>query len=140
MDGLIKYTVNFRISGDKLEYPEITEMLRIIPDEAHRKGDPNTSISKKGKVIHYSPFSTGVWIRKSRENEHEVLEHHIRSLLLILYPLKDELAELTSRGYKMDMFCGAFMHEAHQPGFDISSDTLSQLGELNIDLGICLYT
>jgi len=140
MDGLIKYAVGFRISDDKLDPSEITGMLKVNPDKAHRKGDPNTSTSKKGKAIYYSPFSTGLWSINSHEKEHEVLDHQIKSLLLILYPLKDKLAELISMGYTMDMFCGVFLHGANQPGFDISSDTLLKLGELNIDLGVCLYT
>ena len=139
MGGFIQYVVSFRIVDDELDHSEITEMLKITADKAHRKGDPNTSISKKGKTIYYSPYSTGLWSKNSSEKEHETLEHHIKSLLLILYPLKNELSELTSRGYKLDMFCGAFVHGVHQPGFDISSNTLLQLGELGIKLGICIY-
>jgi len=139
MDGLIRYRVGFRIGSDNLNPAELTEKLKLSPDKAHCKGDPHTSTSKKGKLIHYSPFSTGVWILHSRVDEHAVLEQHLKSLLIILYPLKDLLAELAGRGYKMDMFCGVFTREAPQPGFDISPDILMQLGELNIALGVCIY-
>jgi len=139
MDGLTRYKVSFRIGDDNLNPAELTEILKINPDKAHRKGDPHTSTSKKGKIIHYSPFRTGVWILNSREDEYVTLEQHLKSLLTLLYPLKDLLAEFTCRGYKMDIFCGAFVREVHQPGFDISSDMLTQLGELNISLGVCIY-
>jgi len=118
---------------------EITNLLKIQADRAHQKGDPNTSISKKGKIIHYAPFRTGVWLFYSKEKDTEILEHHIKSLLAILYPLKDKLNKLNQRGYKMDVFCGTFIHESHQPGFDLSSETLLQLGELNIALVMCIY-
>jgi len=127
------------MANDDLDPIAITETLGIFPDKTHRKGDANTSISKKGKVIHYSPYRTGVWIINSQEEEHTILEQHLKTLLSTLYPLKDQLIELSNRGYRMDMFCGAFISEVHQPGFDISSDTLLKLGELNIDLGVCIY-
>ena len=138
--SILNYKVSFRIGNDELNPLEITEILGISPDRAHQKGDPNTSISKKGKVINYSPFSTGVWALTSQADESATLECHLKSLLHILYPLKNELAEFSNRGYRMDMFCGAFMHNVEQPGFEIDSDTLLQLGELNIALGICIYT
>jgi len=139
MNSFIKYKASFRIGDDKLDPPEISEMLGIIPDEAHRKGDPNTKVSKKGKLIEFAPFSTGLWSIKSKVGEHEDLEHHIQSLISQLYPLKDKLVELSNRGYKMDMFCGAFTEAFGQAGFGISSDTLLKLGELNIELGVCIY-
>ena len=122
-----------------LEPAEITEMLGISPDKTHRKGDSNTSISRKGKVIHFSPFSNGGWIVNSQEEESAILENHVKSLLLILYPKKNELMELSKRGYKMDVFCGAFTHGVHQPGFELGVDILQQLSELNISFGMCIY-
>ncbi|MCL2411425.1 MAG: DUF4279 domain-containing protein [Treponema sp.] len=139
MNGAIKYSVGFRIIDDNLDPAEITKMLGIVPDDAHRKGEPNTKITSKGKILHYAPFSTGIWIVNSREERHEILARHIKSLLDILYPLKDKFAELTSRGYKMDICCGAFLNEVQQPGFDISPDILLQMGEMNIKIGMCIY-
>jgi len=138
-DGLIKYKVSFRIGGDMLDPIEITNILGIPADRSHRKGDANTSISKKGKIIHYSSFGTGLWALETKEDETAVLECHIKSLLAILYPLKDKLKEINQKGYKMDIFCGVFTYDAPQPGFDLSSETLLQLGELNIALGMCIY-
>jgi hypothetical protein len=137
---LPKYSVCFRIIDETLDPVETTNKLCINPDRAHKKGDPNTAVNKKGKLITFAPFSTGTWIIDSREGEYEDLEHHITSLLHILYPLKDKLAELSAKGYRMDIFCGVFLHEADQPGFDIKSDVLLKMGELNIELGMCLYT
>ena len=139
ISGSVKYDVCFRIADDGLDPLEITAMLGIAPSKAHKKGDPNTSTTKKGKTIEFSPFSTGVWLIHSDVGEHADLEHHIRNLLFQLYPLKAELAELSQRKYRMDMFCGAFIYEAHQPGFDIKSDVLLQLGELNIAIGLSIY-
>ena len=135
----MKYHVSFRIGGDELDPLEITEILGIVPDLAHKKGDKNTTVSKKGKIIEFSPFSCGLWSIKSKNDEYADLEYHIKSLLILLYPLKDRLIELSNRGYKMDMFCGVFVHEVHQAGFSLSPDTLLKLGELSTELGICIY-
>jgi len=140
MDELTTYHASFRIGDERLNPLEISNMLGLIPDKSHNKGDPNTSISKKGKVIHYSPFSSGLWSVESKEDKHLNLIHHLRGLLRVLSPLKDKLAELHSRGYRIDMFCGIFIHDGACPGFDIEADILLLLGELNIDLGICIYT
>ena len=139
MIGMTKYSAFFRIGDDNLDPLEITKLLRINPDKAHKKGDPSTMQSKKGKPVVFSPFSTGLWGISSTEGEYIDLECHIRNLLSKLYPLKDELIELSKRGYKMDMFCGAFTHEVHQPGFKINPDVLFMLGELNIELSVCIY-
>jgi len=139
INGLLKHNVCFRIVADELDPLEITAMLGITPSKAHRRGDPNTSITKKGKVIEFSPFSTGVWLVYSDAEEHADLDYHLKSLLSLLYPLKVKLIELSQRGYSMDVFCGVFTHEAPQPGFDISSDSLRRLGELNISIGMCIY-
>jgi len=139
MSKLVEFKVSFRICDDKLNPLEITELLGITPDLAHRKGDPNASISKKGKLIVYSPFSTGLWSIHAKEESNTDLEQQIKSLLSVLYPLKDSLLKLSRRGYKMDIFCGAFT-DASVFGFEIKPDTLLWLGELNIKLGLDIYT
>jgi hypothetical protein len=139
MGELTKYSVSFRIRNDNLDTLEITEMLGIKPDKAHRKGDPNTARSKKGKLIEFSPYNTGLWCIDSKEEEFSSLKYHLGSLLSILLPLKNELLELSNKGYKMDLFCGVFTHGTHQCGFNIDADVLFMLGELNIELNICIY-
>ena len=139
MNNLVRYKASLRIGDDQLDPQEITKILGVEPDNAHRKGDPNTGRSKKGKLLVYSPFRSGLWSICSKEPEHMDLEHHLKSLLHTLYPLKDKLIELSNRGYKMDMFCGIFIDSGAQPGFDIDSNVLLKLGELNISFGLCIY-
>jgi len=139
MNNLARYSVSFRICDDNLDPLEITQILGVKPNVSHRKGDRNVSWSKKGKPIELSPHSSGIWIIHSEAGEYVGLEHHLRSLLVVLCPLKDELLELYIKGYKMDMFCGVFVSEVHQPGFDIASDVLLKLGELKIELSVCIY-
>lgn len=140
MNDLLKSSVSFRIVDDNLDPLEITGMLGIEPYKAHRKGDPNTTVTKKGKIMEFSPHRFGVWLIRSKEVETATLEEHVKSLLALLEPAKDKLAELFDRGYKMDLFCGIFANSCHQPGFDIDHSVLKKLGELNITLGVCFYS
>jgi len=138
MNDIVSYSVSFRISDDSLDPHEITEMLGVTPCIAHRKGESNTSTTKKGRTIEYSPFSTGLWSLNSKLDAILDLNHHLESLLSILHPLKESLEKLSLRGYKMDMFCGVFANEAVF-GFEIGHDALLTLGELKIKFGLCVY-
>jgi len=125
--------------GDNLDPVEVTELLRIPPDEAHRKGETRKTISKKGKALESVPYQFGMWSINSKEDEYATLEQHISSLLRLMYPMKDNLLSFLDKGYTMDMFCGVFIRDTHQPGFDLNSDILLKLGEINIKLGMCFY-
>lgn len=135
----MKSMVSFRIISDTLNCLEITNMLGINPSISHDKGDENTATTKNGKLITHSPFNSGLWSIETTEEKHQTINGHIKSLLIILLPLKKELLELSARGYKMDIFCGIFTHEVDQPGFIVEPDVMFQLGELNIVLGVCIY-
>jgi len=139
MSSFLRCNVSFRIYNNNLDPKELTEMLCIEPDVSHKKGDLNTSINERGDLIEFSPYSSGLWSIISKEDEHAPLEEHINSLLRLLEPSKDRLNELFNRNYKTDIFCGLFAHDCHQPGFDINSNIMKRLGELNIDLGMCFY-
>ena len=138
MSDFLKCDVCFRICDDNLDPLEITEMLGIEPEKSHRKGDP-TRFSKNKNLIKFSTYSSGLWSISSTEAKNAILEVHIKSLLVLLEPLKAELSELSKRGYEIDLFCGIFTHDCDQPGFDIDSSVLKNLGELNISIGMCIY-
>ena len=74
MNVFLKCHVSFRISDDKLNPLEITNMLGIEPSISHKQGDSNTSISKKGKLIKFSPYSSGLWCIDSKEAENRDLQ------------------------------------------------------------------
>ena len=134
-----RYCASFRIIDDHLDPLEITKLLGIEPEEAHLKGDVRVTISKKGKQMVHAPYKFGRWSISSKEPDYLSLSYHLNSLLQVLYPLKDRLIELSSRGYKMDMFCGAFLDGRRQSGFEIDSDILLKLGEIKTSIGLCMY-
>ena len=135
----MKCRASLRISDDNLEPAEITKILCIEPDKSHKKNDPNLGISKKGKIFMNSTYTSGLWSIDSKEDESMNLEHHIASLLHVVYPMKDKFTMLSNMGYKINVFCGVFAFDADQPGFSICPDVLQKLGELNIMLDVCIY-
>jgi len=134
-----KCRVAFRIQCDNLDPIEITEFLSIEPTESHKKGDPNTRVSKKGKLIIYSAYSSGLWCIDSKEPETTSLEEHIIGLLTVLEPLRANLLELSESGHKMDFYCGFFCKDCVQPGMEITSGTIKRIGDLNINFGVSFY-
>ena len=139
MDNLLSVKVSFRITGDLIDPSEITKHLGLQPDKSHRKGDANEVVSKKGRIIRYSPFSSGLWSINTKLCDTCDFNSHLKNLLDHIYPLKNELNELSLRGYKMDIFCGVFAQEVDQPGFIICPENLLKIGELNISLGMDFY-
>jgi len=133
------FSVSFRIMGDDLDPTIITTLLGIEPDHKHKKGDSNTGKAKSGKIIYYSPYSSGMWAIKSKLDKHSRIQEHIESILEQLVPKKEMLEKLHNDGFEMDFYCGYFFEKTPQPGLWITSDTLKKMGDLGIDLGIDLY-
>jgi|LSQX01.3.fsa_nt_gb hypothetical protein len=131
------FKVTFRIMGDELEPSKISILLGISPHQSHKKGEPNTSKTKKGKIVSYSPFNSGLWLINSNLPESSCLEDHINSILTCLEPVKDKLKQLSYDGYKMDIYCGYFTGE--QAGFNLNNLVLQRMANLNVDFGINIY-
>ena len=139
INNKMKISVSFRIVEDKLDPLEISKLLNLNPDVAHKKGDPNIVITKKGKVLIRSHYNTGMWSLNKIANEEGDLSHEIAKLLQDLYPRRKELLALFNLGYVMDVFCGVFIYDVEQPGFAIEPKVLKMLGELNIKFSLCMY-
>ena len=80
-----------------------------------------------------------MWGIYSQEAESSILEVHIKGLLILLEPVKEKIAVLFDRGYKMDFFCGLFSQGCDQPGVGIDASVLKRVGDLNISIEICFY-
>ena len=137
--NFLRCMASFRITAEELDPFEISEILGIEPSTSYKKGEQITSTTKKGKLLMMGFRRFGFWSINSEEKENKSLEQHIKNLLILLEPLKDELTELLNKGYEMDFFCGIFSDGCPQSGFDIEPDVLLKLGQLNIKLDVCLY-
>lgn len=139
MNDNIKYKVSFRIIDDELDPAEVSCLLNIESSSSHKKGDPNKKISKKGREIEYSPFSTGLWGLDSSQESGVSIDFHIQSLLDKLEPVNEKLHILYERGYKFDIFCGVFIIDSAQPGIELDCDIIRKMADLKVSLGLCIY-
>jgi hypothetical protein len=87
------FSVSFRMMGDDLDPLEITSFLGIEPDIAHKKGEPRIGKSKKGKIIQYAPFDSGMWSIESKplKDDDATLQEHIENILDRIEPKRDLL-------------------------------------------------
>jgi hypothetical protein len=92
---------------------------------------------RKGQVVRGFMKKTGMWILVADDQQPGNLDEQIRVIFSKL-PRDLEIWRNLSLRFKMDLFCGFFM-EATDEGLEISPESLRQLGERSITLGICMY-
>jgi hypothetical protein len=126
----------FRIISDRLNPDQISSLLGIKPDHSHKKGEANNKRSNSGKIIVGPKHKTGLWSFYSSLPETSSLEEHLTSLLDRLDSVGDKIKQLSTEGYRVDIFCGYFFNHGVQSGFDISSKTLERMGKIGINLAI----
>jgi hypothetical protein len=81
-DDTIKTFATLRVTGDDLDPDEVTQILRITPTTAHRKGEPFRSGPRAGTVI----GRTGVWYFSTEHIfDSDRLSDHINALFATIY-------------------------------------------------------
>jgi len=133
------FAVSFRIMGDGVEPSELTALLGVMPTKAHKKGDANTSKTKKGKIITYAPFTSGLWCLDSQLDKTSSLNDHIINIIDDIEPKKDVLLMLKEKGFEIDFYCGYFFSSSAQAGISLSNDILERMSKLGIDFNLSLY-
>src|SRR5438874_1718264 len=101
---MVSAKASFRIIGKDLDPSEITNLLKIHPDQFHRCGDPN--ISKRG--CRYADYTEGLWALHSSVDETHAINEHLENLVTKLWKHRDLLQEFRNRGYRLDIFIGIF--------------------------------
>jgi hypothetical protein len=122
---------SLRIFGDKLDPDEISRLLGGTPTESFRKGE-----IKPSKITNIVRKSGG-WLLKAKPKEPENLNAQVEEILEKLSQDLNVWAGLSNE-YKVDLFCGLFMHETDE-GLEISAKNMKALGERGIKLGLCIY-
>ena len=134
-----QFSVSFRIMKTSLDPTKLTALLGIEPDKSHRKGDPQISKTKSGKVMYFAPYSSGLWCLNSNLDKCSELQDHILNIVDRIEAKKELLIKLKDEGFEMDLYCGYFLLGECQPGFSLSNSVLEKISELGMDLGIQLY-
>ena len=131
---MVSTKVSFRIMGQDLDPAEITKLLHMPPDQAHRCGDPH--ISEAGR--RYADYTEGLWALDSLVDETHAIDAHLEALVAKLWQHRDLLQEFRKRGYKMDILVGIFGIDDNL-GCVLKYALLRRVMRLGVDLDLDLY-
>ena len=125
---------SFRIIGKDLDPSEITNLLKMPPDQFHRCGDPNMSQSGR----RYADYNEGFWALHSSADEAHAIDAHLEDLVTKLWEHRDVVQEFKNRGYKIDIFVGIFGIDDNI-GLALKNSLLRRVMHLGVDLDLDLY-
>lgn len=133
---------SIRIAGPDVDPDRITALLEVVPTQAHRRGDPNTTLSKCASVLRYSPFSSGIWILES-SGEVSVdapVEAHLDWAEHFIRQRREKIVSLQHEGFAVDVFVGCFTSNPSL-GLVVDLAQYPTLCELGISVGFdCYFT
>jgi len=95
-----------RVFGPDLDPSEVTKALELPPDHTHRGGDLHLQRSRRGRVVRYADYATGMWSMSSEAHvEGARLGSHVEWLLAEIEPKAEQWRALLAEGVEADLFC-----------------------------------
>lgn len=119
--------VSFRISGSELDPNKVSQVLGLVPDNAHLKGE-------QPKDPRRSAYKQGLWGLRSKLSNEDPLSAHLESLLAILEPSQEQILKLSEQN-TVDFYCSLYS----QNGFQLSPHLLRQTANLGAGFGVDVY-
>lgn len=126
-----RVVISLRIMGDTLAPDRITRMLGVEPTVSAARGE---TIDRQGVPV---TQSTGMWSYDLPASSEWELSDAIRTLL-DRFPADPALWESLATEFRMDVFCGLFLHERNR-GTEISIETMALLVERRLPLGLDIH-
>jgi hypothetical protein len=124
-----------RFKGDSLDPLDVTRILRLPADHAHRNGEPRVRRRRDGTISEHAPYRQGMWSMSSETwVSSQDLNIHVEWLLEQLEPRKAEVQRLMEAGVEADVYW--YSAERTQQPPDISPDLGSRLAALSISIAI----
>jgi hypothetical protein len=115
--------VSFRIIAEDLNPTEISERLRLQPDESNVKGE----VPAGRRPL--SPFRTGSWQLHSHLDPAEKFEAHLMHILDRLEPCKEDLRKIAQSAH-LDFYCKI----ENESAFLLSAEVLGKIGDIKAEL------
>ncbi|MGO9087440.1 MAG: DUF4279 domain-containing protein [Terriglobales bacterium] len=128
----------FSIFSVTLTPQEITQRLGLQPTRTHEKGQPKGFRRKDGSISPLILWKDSAWHLNAPLKGDQDLAEHIKSLLDILEPIRDDIKSLSPECTLIRLFCG-FSSGSGQGGFSLDSQTLGRLSKLDLPLVLDLY-
>ena len=126
-----RVVISLRIIGDTLAPDRITRILGVEPTTSAATGE---TIDRAGIP---ATQETGIWIYELPASTEWELSDAIRTLL-DKFPADPALWESLATEFRMDVFCGLFLHERNR-GTQISIETMALLVERRLPLGLDIH-
>jgi len=127
-----------RLMSDDLDPSEVTRMLELPPDRAHRKGDLRITRSKSGSVVTHGEFGTGMWSMSSGVwVSSPKLTTHLEWILEQIRGKGDALARLRAAGVSGDVSCYSLGRTTTPPPLPRAIE--KELGDLGLSVEIDHY-
>jgi hypothetical protein len=128
-----EYTVEFRVYGENLEPPAVTNLLNLQPSIVRRRGDRRSDTTD---------WKEGMWAFNGYPEGHAgkiwtSLEEGLIFVLGHLSPVKSEVESLKN-DFQVVLWCGHFQTELNS-SFTLSPRVLKMLGEFDVELLIDTY-
>lgn len=120
------YSASLRISGQSLDFEEISSKLCLKPTRVHRQGERKGALSP--------PYKQDMWSYKIPIDEDSKLDEHLLALWHTLSPHRTFLLEIKKK-YTVDIFCG-YRTNHWSAGIEVSPAALLMFTELHIPFGI----
>jgi hypothetical protein len=121
-----RFRASLRISGDGLDFDEITRTLGLTPTHTHRKGEQRKPHSKT--------WPNDAWKYEPQIDRERPLDEHIMAIWNAVRPQIPYLRNL-KRNFKVDIFCG-YRSNSSTAGFNVDHRCLGLFTELEIPFGV----
>ncbi len=119
--------VSFGISGSELDPSKVSQVLDLVPDYSHLKGE-------QPKDPRRSAYKQGLWGLRSKLSNEEPLSAHLESLLATLESKQEQILKLSEEN-AVDFYCS--LHS--QNGFELSPHLMRRIANLGATFGVTVY-
>tara|TARA_R110002072_G_scaffold1501_2_gene12373 strand:- start:274 stop:864 length:591 start_codon:yes stop_codon:yes gene_type:complete len=136
-DAKVQAHASLRFGGPDLDPSEITRLLVLPFDHAHRAGDLRISWTRRGKVQTHSPYALGHWSLSSKGRVSGAdLGTHVAWILDQIEPKRAEVAKVLTLGAEGDIFC--YWLADHEP--NLPKDVRARAESLGLRIDVDRYS
>ena len=121
-----KFSATLRISGDGVDFDEISRTLGLSPTRSHRKGERRFPSAE--------PWERDMWSYQPAVDKAQPLHEHITALWDAVRPHIVYLRSLKQK-YQVDIFC-SYRSNSWTAGFVVDHRCLGLFSELEVPFGV----
>jgi len=130
---------SLRFMGDSLDPLDVTRLIRLPYDHAHRNGEPTVRRRRTDHSVNeYAPYRGGMWSMSSKSwVRSSDIDAHVSWILNQLEPRAEQVKRLLANGVVGDIFCFSSGAPAHPPA--LPARTVERAAALGLIIDIDYY-